>query len=82
MEDYIDATLTSVCAQRYPNLELIIIDGGSTDRTLEKVDQWRSQITHLISESDEGQYFAVNKGLALATGEIVSWLNADDIHLP
>ena len=82
MEAYIEETLLSVVSQRYSKLELIVVDGGSTDGTMEILERYRPQISTLISEPDEGQYFAVNKGLRLATGDIVCWLNADDIYFP
>jgi glycosyltransferase involved in cell wall biosynthesis len=82
MKQYIRNTLDSIIHQRYNNLELIIIDGASTDGTLEILKEYDSYISCLVSEKDGGQYFAVNKGLKLATGDIVCWLNADDIYFP
>lgn len=82
MEAYIRQTIASIINQNYNNLELIIVDGGSTDSTLQILNEYDSYISLLISEHDEGQYFAVNKGLSAATGDIVCWLNADDIYFP
>lgn len=77
----IEKTLQSVCSQDHRDLEYIIIDGGSADNTLEIVDKYRSRITKVVSESDEGMYDALNKGLKLVTGEIVAILNSDDFYV-
>ena len=82
MVDYIETTIKSVLSQEYPNLEYIIIDGGSTDGTLEIIEKYRSQLAYFISEPDEGMYDAIQKGFQVATGEVCAWINADDILLP
>lgn len=82
MENTVAQTLNSIFSQEYQNLEHIFVDGGSTDGTLTKVAKYRSSISTLISEKDDGQYDAINKGMRLATGDICSWLNADDIYMP
>jgi glycosyltransferase involved in cell wall biosynthesis len=79
---YIEQTLTSIIGQGWPRLELIVIDGGSTDETAAVVEKHRHAITHFISEPDRGQADAINKGFRLATGEILAWLNSDDMYLP
>jgi len=79
---YIGATLESVCCQAGPLVEIIVIDGGSTDGTLDIIQKYSSSIARLISEPDKGHYDAVNKGMALATGDILCWLNADDLYMP
>jgi len=79
MELYIEETLKSIVRQEYPNLELIIIDGGSNDNTLNIIDKYKSHVCKLISESDSGQYDAIMKGFSFATGDVFCWLNADDI---
>jgi glycosyltransferase involved in cell wall biosynthesis len=81
-EATMDRALQSVAAQHYPNLELILVDGGSRDRTMEKVEPFRRLFTHVISEKDRGQAHALNKGFKLATGEIFGWLCADDELAP
>ena len=79
---FIEETIRSVLLQGYSNLEYIIIDGGSTDDTLEIIEKYSDFITYWISEPDEGQSHAINKGLAKATGEVFNWLNSDDYYLP
>ncbi len=79
--DFIEVTIQSVLSQMYPNLEYIIIDGGSTDSTLSILNNYSGQVKW-ISEKDSGQTDAINKGLRLVTGEILAYLNADDILLP
>lgn len=76
----IRATLDSVLSQSHSDLEYLIIDGGSHDGTLEIIEQYRQHSIKVISEPDTGIYDAMNKGIALATGEIVGILNADDIY--
>ena len=73
-------TFDSLQSQTYSNIEHIVIDGASTDGTLELLQRHRAAITHLISEPDKGIYDAMNKGLRLATGEYVAYLNADDVY--
>lgn len=75
---YIEETIISVLSQNYPNLEYIIIDGGSTDDTVEIIKKYESRITYWVSEPDNGQSHAINKGLDKSTGEIFNWLNSDD----
>lgn len=75
------ATLDSVAAQRFSELEYIIVDGGSTDATMSHVASFSDLVSEAISESDEGIYDAMNKGLLRATGEIVGILNSDDFYL-
>lgn len=74
----LEDTLQSVIAQTYHNLEYILIDGASTDGTLDLARRYAHRITHLVSEPDRGLYDAMNKGLALATGDYVCFLNAGD----
>jgi len=78
--NYIEQTIKSVLNQNYPNLEYIIIDGGSTDGTIDIIKKYETKITYWISEKDNGQSHAINKGLKMATGEIVNWLNSDDYY--
>ena len=80
--DYIEQTLLSVLSQGYSNLEYIIIDGGSTDGTVDIIKKYESQISRWISEPDSGMYHALNKGFNMSTGSIMCWVNSDDILLP
>jgi len=73
-------TLNSVAAQTYPQVEHIVVDGASTDATLDVVERHGKHVARLISEPDQGIYDAMNKGLELATGEIIGFLNADDAY--
>ena len=79
---FINQTIESVLGQGYPNLEYIIVDGGSTDETAQIVARYGNQVSRFISEPDRGQSHALNKGFALATGEILCWLNSDDQFAP
>lgn len=77
--DFIETAIKSVVEQDYPSIEYIIINGGSTEQTLQKIHTYDSYIHKIISEPDLGIYDAINKGLKLATGDIVGLLNADDL---
>lgn len=78
----LEETILSVTSQDYENLEYLIIDGGSTDNTLEIVEKYREQIAIVVSEPDKGISDAFNKGISRATGEIIGIINSDDILLP
>ena len=79
---FIEETICSVVNQNYKNLEIIVIDGGSIDNSVEILKKYNSQINYWISEKDEGQADAINKGLIAATGDYVAYLNSDDTYLP
>lgn len=79
---FLESTLRSVLLQNYPNLEYIVIDGGSTDGSVDIIRRYQDQIAYWVSEPDKGQCHAINKGLSMATGEWMAWLNSDDIYLP
>jgi glycosyltransferase involved in cell wall biosynthesis len=76
---YIEECIQSILGQGYPNLDYIIIDGGSTDDTIEVIKKYQDQLSYWVSEKDNGLYDALNKGFKKATGEIFGWLNSDDI---
>jgi glycosyltransferase involved in cell wall biosynthesis len=78
-EATIEDTLRSVVGQRNADIEYIVIDGGSADRTLQIIEKYRSHITHLRSEPDRGIYDALNKGIQLASGEVTGILHSDDV---
>lgn len=79
---YIERTIKSVIEQNYSNLEYIICDGGSKDETIDIIRKYQDHISWWCSEKDKGQTDAINKGMKKATGEIVCWINSDDILLP
>jgi glycosyltransferase involved in cell wall biosynthesis len=77
---YLEQTIQSVLAQNYPNLEYIIIDGGSTDDSVAIIKKYESQLTYWVSEPDKGLYDAIQKGFDKSTGEIMAWINSDDLY--
>lgn len=79
---WIDQTLQSLVLQGDPALEVIVVDGGSTDGTQAILEKWRPRLARLVIEPDRGQADAIAKGFALASGEYLGWLNSDDLHLP
>ena len=78
---YIEETICSVINQNFPQLQLIIIDGGSTDNSVEIIKKYDKHIDYWVSEKDNGQADAINKGLKVATGEYVAFINSDDVYL-
>ncbi|MEZ5010012.1 MAG: glycosyltransferase family 2 protein [Chitinophagales bacterium] len=78
--EFLEDTITSVLHQNYPNLQYIIIDGGSSDGSVEIIKKYENQIDYWISEKDSGQTHAINKGFSKVTGDIICWLNSDDIY--
>lgn len=79
---FIEETICSVLDQGYPNLEYIIVDGGSHDETVDIVRKYHKHLKFWVSEPDDGQSDAINKGLQHCTGKVFNWLNSDDILLP
>ena len=79
---FLEATIDSILSQNYPNLEYIIIDGGSTDGSVDIIQKYEKYLSFWCSEPDAGQYDAINKGFSHSTGEIMAWLNSDDMYLP
>jgi glycosyltransferase involved in cell wall biosynthesis len=79
---FLEETILSVLNQQYPNLEYIIMDGGSTDNSVEIIKRYASQVTYWISEKDNGQSDAIGRGFDKATGDIFCWLNSDDVFMP
>lgn len=78
---FLEQTITSVLDQDYPNIEYIVMDGGSTDNSVQILKKHANKLT-FFSQKDRGQSDAINKGLKLARGEIVAWINSDDFYLP
>jgi glycosyltransferase involved in cell wall biosynthesis len=78
--EYIEEAIRSVICQNYPNLQFVIIDGGSTDATVEVIKKYESDIYYWISEPDLGQSDAINKGFAKCDGEVFNWINSDDFY--
>jgi glycosyltransferase involved in cell wall biosynthesis len=79
---FIENSILSILNQEYHSIELIIVDGGSTDGTTDIIKKYEKHIAYWVSEKDEGQSDALNKGFEKCTGEIYGWLNADDVYLP
>jgi glycosyltransferase involved in cell wall biosynthesis len=80
--EYLERTILSVLNQNYPNLEYIIIDGGSTDGSIDIIKKYEKKLAYWESVKDKGQYYAIQKGFSKSTGEIMAWINSDDIYHP
>lgn len=79
---YLEKTILSVLEQGYPNLEYIIIDGKSSDNSVEIIKKYEKYLNYWVSEEDRGQSHAINKGFTHATGDLLAWLNSDDYYAP
>lgn len=80
--NFLEETLLSVQLQNYPNLEHLVIDGGSTDNSVNIIKKHERHLAYWVSEKDRGQTHAINKGLQKASGDIIMWLNSDDVLMP
>jgi glycosyltransferase involved in cell wall biosynthesis len=80
--EFLEETILSVLGQDYPHLEYLVIDGGSEDGSLEIIKKYQDQIDYWVSEEDQGQTDAINKGFAAARGQILAWINSDDTYQP
>ena len=80
-EEYLENTIKSVINQSYENIEYIIVDGGSTDRSREIIDRYKDKISKIIFQKDNSMYEAIKKGFDLATGDFFYWINSDDFFL-
>lgn len=80
--EFLEETIQSVLSQDYERLEYIVIDGGSTDQSVEIIQKYQNQIAYWVSEPDQGQTDAINKGFSQSKGEILAWINSDDLYYP
>ena len=80
--EYLEYTINSVLSQNYPNLEYIIIDGGSTDNSINIIKKYENELSYWVSEPDNGMYHAIKKGFDKSTGDIMAWINSDDMYHP
>jgi len=79
---FIEETILSIIGQQYPSLEILVLDGGSSDQTVEILEKYSHHFSYWHSKPDRGQADAINQGMKLSSGEIVCWLNSDDMYLP
>src|SRR5438105_12333974 len=79
---YLERTIRSVLDQGYPNLEYIVMDGGSTDGSVEILRRYDEQLAYWVSEPDEGQSWAINRAIERSTGDVIAYINSDDYYLP
>ncbi|MBE2184774.1 MAG: glycosyltransferase, partial [Anaerolineae bacterium] len=77
---FLDENLASIFSQDYPRLEVIVIDGGSTDHSLEIIKQWAPRLAYWQSQPDNGQSDAINQGMKRCTSDLIAWLNSDDFY--
>lgn len=80
--EFLEATLRSVITQGYPNLEYVVVDGGSTDGSADIIERYEADLAYWVSEPDDGHAHALNKGFAETTGEIMCWINSSDMYYP
>ena len=79
---FLEATIQSILSQNYPRLQYLVIDGGSTEGSIDIIRKYAASLDYWVSEKDRGQSHAINKGLARCTGEIFNWINSDDLLMP